>query len=176
MRPSSGRAPEPRPSPGDPAPIEMGPAWRWEAGDEAANASCFARRRSAVATVIVLAMTLATMLAWSFDPDRQCETGFSTLVSCTFEWSSTSVGQSNPIFTTPSSATSIGQSGSHDTSQLGYADATSWAVAHCPRNYIARRLLCATPSVAAPAQAASDDLATGLPVPRPWVLRTAKPT
>jgi hypothetical protein len=53
-------------------------------------------------------------------------------------------------------------------------DTTSWALAECPQNYIARHLLCATPSVAAPAQAASDDRATGLPVPKPWVLRTAK--
>jgi hypothetical protein len=36
------------------------------------------------------------------------------------------------------------------------------------------RLLCAAPSAAAPAQAASDDIATGLPRPKPWVLTTAK--
>src|SRR5262249_20721740 len=51
---------------------------------------------------------------------------------------------------------------------------TSWAVAECPDNAIARRLLCAVPSSAAPAQAVSDDLATGLPRPRPWVLTTGK--
>jgi hypothetical protein len=50
----------------------------------------------------------------------------------------------------------------------------SWAVADCPRNYIARRLLCAAASNAAPAQAADDDLVTGLPRPKPWLLTTAK--
>jgi hypothetical protein len=57
----------------------------------------------------------------------------------------------------------------------GYAEQTSWAVAQCPQNYIAKRLLCAA-SVAGPAQAASDDLATGLPRPKPWVLTAAKKT
>jgi hypothetical protein len=39
---------------------------------------------------------------------------------------------------------------------------------------ITRHLLCAVPSDAAPVQAASDDLATGLPRPKPWLLTTAK--
>src|ERR1700730_18637368 len=43
-----------------------------------------------------------------------------------------------------------------------------------PRNYIARRLLCAAASGAAPAQAADDDSVTGLPRPKPWLLTTAK--
>src|SRR5262249_13462388 len=45
-----------------------------------------------------------------------------------------------------------------------------------PKNYIGKRLLCAVPSDAAPIQAASDDLATGLPRPKPWVLTTGKKT
>ena len=43
-----------------------------------------------------------------------------------------------------------------------------------PRNYIARRLLCAAGSDAAPAQAANDDPVTGLPRPKPWLLTTSK--
>jgi hypothetical protein len=50
----------------------------------------------------------------------------------------------------------------------------TWAVAKCPQDYIARRLLCAVASDAAPVQAASDDLATGLPRPKPWLITTAK--
>ena len=53
-------------------------------------------------------------------------------------------------------------------------DVTAWAVAHCPADYISRHLLCAVPSDAAPVQAANDDLATGLPRPKPWLLTTAK--
>jgi hypothetical protein len=93
------------------------------------------------------------------------------LISCTFKWSSITTGQSSPIFTTPSSSTSTTPASSRETFQPVSVDVTSWAVAHCPRNYIAKRLLCAAASVAAPA---SDDLATGLPLPKPWVLRTAK--
>jgi hypothetical protein len=51
---------------------------------------------------------------------------------------------------------------------------TSWAVADCPKNTIARRLLCAAAFDAAPAQAADDDAVTGLPRPKPWLLTTAK--
>ena len=116
-----------------------------------------------VATVVVLTAALARVE----DPHHQCETGFSTLASCTFHWSSTSIGQSSPIFATPSSATSTTPSRSPTIVQ-----SASWAVADCPTNYIAKRLLCA--AVAAPAQAASDDLMTGLPLPKPWLLRTAK--
>ena len=63
---------------------------------------------------------------------------------------------------------------SHPIGTILSVDATSWAVARCPENYIAKRLLCATAFVAAPAQAASDDPVTALPVPKPWGLRTAK--
>jgi len=131
----------------------------------------------AVAIVVVLVVTLAIAVARSFDPGHQCETGFSPLlVSCTFHWSSTVTRQSTPIFTTPStSATSKSTSTTPSSpDQPGYSDATSWAVADCPRNSVARRLLCATPSVATPAQSVIEDLVTGLPLPKPWFLKTAK--
>jgi hypothetical protein len=63
---------------------------------------------------------------------------------------------------------------SHPIGTILWVETTSWAVAQCPENYIAKRLLCAAPSVGAPAQAASDDLVTALPLPKPWVLKTAK--
>ncbi|WP_092512845.1 hypothetical protein [Afipia sp. GAS231] len=47
-------------------------------------------------------------------------------------------------------------------------------MAQCPRNTIANRLLCAVPSAASPAEAASDDRVTGLPRPKPWLITTAK--
>ena len=92
-----------------------------------------------VATVVVLSVALARVM----DPSHYCETGFSKLVSCTFQWSSKSIGQGTPIFTTPSSPP--------PTFQPSYVDVTLWAVAHCPQNYIAKRLLCAAPSGAAAA-------------------------
>jgi hypothetical protein len=108
------------------------------------------------------------------DPQHYCETGFSKLINCTYHRSSITTGQSTPIFTTPSNATSTLPSGSPDTFRPSYVDVTSWGVADCPRNYIARRLLCAVPSEEAPAQAADDDPVTGLPRPKPWLLTTAK--
>jgi hypothetical protein len=117
----------------------------------------------AVATVVGLSAALTRVL----DPHGQCETGFSTLIDCTYHASSRTTTQGRPIFTTSTApAHPIGTILSHDE--------TSWAVADCPQNYIAKRLLCAVPSVAAPVQAASDDVVTGLPLPKPWVLRTAK--
>jgi len=123
----------------------------------------------AVATAVASVVGLSVALTRVLDPHHQCETGFSTFSSCTYHWSSRITRQGSPIFTTPASSTSTIQSSSHDT--IESVDATSWAVADCPRNYIAKRLLCAAASVAAPA---SDDLATGLPRPKPWVLTTAK--
>lgn len=120
------------------------------------------------ATVVVLTNALLKAM----DPHHYCETGFSKLISCTYHWSSKSTHQSTPIFATPSNATSTAPSGSRDTFQPTYIDVTSWAVADCPRNYIIRRLLCA--SDAAQAQAADDDAVTGLPRPKPWFLTTAK--
>ena len=77
--------------------------------------------------------------------------------------------------------TELGHSSSHRIRRSGYDDVTSWAVTSlCPQDYIAKRLPCAVASVAAPAQAASDDLevelsdATGLPLPKRRVLTTAK--
>ncbi len=115
---------------------------------------------AAVATYVVL----STALTRALDPDHQCETGFSTLVSCTLQWSSKRVSQSTPDIHFPV------ELGSQHMFKPGYVDATSWAIAQCPENDIAKRLLCAV----GPAQAASDDRVTGLPLPKPWVLRTAK--
>lgn len=126
----------------------------------------------AVATVFVLADAtvdvLAGVLVRGLDPYENCVTGFSRLTGCSFNWSWTRVRQSTPIFTTPASATSATPSKPHH--PPGYEDITSWAVAQCPENDIAKRLLCAT----GPLAAARDDAATGLPLPRPWLLRTAK--
>jgi len=118
----------------------------------------------AVATVVATVVALSAALPRVLDPHHQCETGFSTLSSCTYQWSSRTVTQGTPIFGTPS----------HPIGTILSVDTTSWAVAQCPENYIAKRLLCAAPSVGAPAQAGSDDLVTALPLPKPWVLRTAK--
>jgi hypothetical protein len=126
----------------------------------------------AVATAAATVVVLAGALARGLDPHHYCETGFSPLISCNLHWSSRSTGRGTPIFTTPSSSTSTIPSSSPRTFRT--VDVTSWAVARCPENYIANRLLCAVPSDAAPTQAASDDLATGLPRPKPWVLTTGK--
>jgi hypothetical protein len=93
------------------------------------------------------------------------------LIDCTYQWSSTTVtqGTPDPAFATPSSTPPSNPIGT-----ILSVDTTSWAIARCPENYIAKRLLCAAASVAAPAQAAGDDLVTGLPRPKPWVLITAK--
>jgi hypothetical protein len=128
----------------------------------------------AVASVVGLAAA-SVALSRVLDPHHYCETGFSTLVSCTLQWSSTSVSQGtpDPAFAALSGSTSTAPSSPRHTP--GYAEQTSFAIAQCPENYIAKRLLCAA-SVAGPAQAASDDLATGLPRPKPWVLTMAKKT
>jgi hypothetical protein len=118
----------------------------------------------AIATVVAMVVVLTAALARGLDPHHQCETGFSTLSNCTYQWSSTTQTQGTPMFGPPS----------HPIGTILWVETTSWAVAQCPENYIAKRLLCAAPSVGAPAQAASDDLVTALPLPKPWVLRTAK--
>jgi hypothetical protein len=124
----------------------------------------------AVTTVVVLTEALAKVV----DPHHYCDTGFSKLIKCTYHLSTRTRSQSTPIFATPSNATSTIPSDSRDgTSRLISVDVTSWGVAECPRNYIARRLLCAVASDAA-AQAADDDPATGLPRPKPWLVTTAK--
>jgi hypothetical protein len=125
----------------------------------------------AVVTAIATVFVLTGALAKAVDPQGNCDTGFSRWINCTYHWSSKSTHQSTPIFTTPSNATSTIPSGSRETFRPTY-DVTSWAVADCPSNYIARRLLCA--SDAAPAQASDDDAVTGLPRPKPWLVTTAK--
>jgi hypothetical protein len=114
----------------------------------------------AVATLVVLTGALAKAI----DPQNYCETGFSKLVDCTYHWSSKSISQGTPIFTNRSPAPF----------QPSYTDVTSWAIAQCPQNYVARRLLCATASGATSAQTASDDGTSGLPRPKPWLVTTAK--
>jgi len=127
----------------------------------------------AVAMAVATVFVLTGALAKTIDPQHYCDTGFSRLSNCTYHWSSKTISQSTPIFTSPSNATSTIPSGSRDTFRPTY-DVTSWAVADCPRNYIARRLLCAVASDASPAQAADDDPVTGLPRPKPWLVTTAK--
>jgi hypothetical protein len=119
----------------------------------------------AVATVGATVVGLSMALARIVDPNHQCETGFSILINCTYHLSSTKTvqGRPNPAFTsTPPS---------HPIGTILSFDETAWALADCPENDIARRLLCA---VTVPAQPASDDAVTGLPLPKPWVLRTAR--
>jgi hypothetical protein len=126
-----------------------------------------------VATAVTTLVVLTAAFAKAMDPQHYCETGFSKLINCTYHWSSRTIGQSTPIFTTPSNASTT-PSGAHDTFRPIYVDVTSWGVADCPRNYIARRLLCADASDAAPVQSADDDPVTGLPRPKPWLVTTAK--
>src|SRR5438874_1470128 len=109
----------------------------------------------AVATAVVSVVVLTAALATALDPQHNCESGFSTLINCSYHWSSTTTRQGTPIFNTPANATSATPSGEPD--RLLFVDVTSWAVVDCPRNYIARRLLCAGASEAAPVQAADDD-------------------
>jgi hypothetical protein len=125
----------------------------------------------AVFVVVVLTGALAAF-AKVVDPGHYCDTGFSNWVSCTVHWSSKSTHQSTP--TTPSSSVTVSPSSSRDTFEPDTIDVTMWAVARCPENYIAKRLLCSGASVAAPVQTASNDLASSLPLPKPWVIRTAK--
>lgn len=114
-------------------------------------------------TVGALTVALAKVL----DPYDYCTTGFSRLVSCNLHWSSRTVTQREPMFptTTLSTPLKLGES---------VSDKTAWAIAQCPQNAIARRLLCAVASGATPVEAASDDLASGLPRPKPWLLTTGQ--
>jgi hypothetical protein len=85
------------------------------------------------------------------------------LSGCRYHGSSSTTTQDTPAF--PSSYTPSVPIGT-----ILSFEKTAWAVADCPENYIAKRLLCAP----APVQAGRDDAATGLPLPKPWVLRTAR--
>jgi hypothetical protein len=96
------------------------------------------------------------------------------LIECRYHWSSRTTGQGNRIFNALANTTSATPSETRDTYRPLFVDVTSWAVADCPKNYIARRLLCAGTSSAAPVQAADDDAVTGLPRPKPWLVTTAK--
>jgi hypothetical protein len=135
----------------------------------------------AVASLVVLAAGLARGA-----DHRHCKIGF-LWISCS--WSSTAVTRGIPGIpsssftadTTPSGSVTRSIARSNRRYGSGYEDVTSWAVTSlCPQDYIAKRLPCAVASVAAPAQAASDELevelsdATGLPLPKRWVLTTAK--
>lgn len=111
----------------------------------------------------VSAMALPSVL----DPYHYCNSGFSRAVSCSYRYSSRSTHQGTPVF--PPAADAAPREPQPDT-----IDVTSWAVAHCPRNGIARQMLCAPTSVAAASPGEGDDHTTGLPLPRPWLLTTAK--
>jgi hypothetical protein len=126
----------------------------------------------AVATIVTTFFVLSAALARVVDPHNSCETGFSTLITCKFHRLSRTVHQGEPVF--PPDPTSAIASDAPRTVHPDYAAATSWGVALCPQNHLARRLLCAIPSVATPVEAASDDLVTGLPRPKPWLITTAE--
>jgi hypothetical protein len=128
----------------------------------------------AVATAVATVGVLTAAFAKVIDPQHYCDSGFSTLINCTYHWSSETVRQGTPVFTAPSNATGALPPGSRETSRPIFDDVTAWAVADCPSNYIARRLLCAAASDGAPALAADEDPITGLPRPKPWLLTTAK--
>jgi hypothetical protein len=132
----------------------------------------------AVASVVVLAVVALTALTRVVDPNHYCETGFSMWINCSAEVSSrtTHQGTPDPAFAARLSQTSTAPPSAPPAVHPDTTDATSWAVAQCPANDIAKWLLCPTPSAAAPVEAASNDFTTGLPRPKPWFLTTAKDT
>ena len=121
----------------------------------------------AVTTVVATYAMLSVALARVVDPQGSCNTGFSRLSSCTLRVASRTTTQSKPAFG-PLAATW------NEPDRVISSETTAWAVAQCPRNAIANRLLCAAPLATSPAEAASDDLATGWPRPKPWLISTAK--
>lgn len=121
----------------------------------------------AVAMLVASYAMLSAALARALDPQGYCDTGFSRLSSCTLRIASRTTTQSKPAFG-PLAATWNGPD------RLISSETTAWAVAQCPRNAIGSRLLCAVPSAGSPVEAASDDLATGWPRPKPWLITTAK--
>jgi hypothetical protein len=123
---------------------------------------------------ITAAFLLTSAFARVIDPGQRCQTGFSTLVTCRLQLSTTTTWQGTPIFSTPATPASNTESTSPQSDKLISTDVTVWAIADCPENFIARRLLCATPSTAPRAEDAVNDPDTGLPLPKPWILRTAK--
>ncbi|WP_143271654.1 hypothetical protein [Bradyrhizobium mercantei] len=127
----------------------------------------------AVVTTAATVVALTAALARAVDPHEYCTTGFSPLVSCKLGWSSRSIGHSDPIFAAASGAPDA-TSSPRPALQPTSVDVTSWAIADCPVSSIGRRLLCPVPSAETSVEAASDDLATGLPRPKPWLLTTAR--
>lgn len=121
----------------------------------------------AVTTVVASYAMLSVALARAIDPQGYCNTGFSRLSSCTLRVASRTTTQSKPAFG-PLAATW------NEPDRVISSETTAWAVAQCPRSAIANRLLCAVPSATSPPEAASDDLATGWPRPKPWLITTAK--
>jgi hypothetical protein len=132
----------------------------------------------AVASVVVLAVVALAALTRVVDPNHYCETGFSMWINCSAEVSSetTHQGTPDPAFAARLSQTSTTPPSVPPAFHPDTTDATSWAVAQCPANDIAKWLLCPTPSAAAPVAAASNDFTTGLPRPKPWFVTTAKDT
>ena len=130
----------------------------------------------AVTAVVVLAVVGLVALGRAFDSNHYCKTGFSPLINCTLEVSTrtTHQGTPDPAFAARRSEISSTPPSAPPPLQPDTIDVTSWAVAQCPENSIARRLLCATPAAAAPVAAASNDATTGLPRPKPWFVTTAK--
>jgi len=122
----------------------------------------------AVAMGVAAVVGLTAAFAKVVDPHNYCGTGFSTLITCKMHWTSRTISQGTPD---PAFAK---LSSEPRRFQPTYTEVMSWAVADCPRNTIAKRLLCAVPSAAAPVQAASDDLSSGLPRPKPWLVTTGK--
>lgn len=121
----------------------------------------------AVTTVVASYTMLSVALARAIDPQNYCGTGFSKLSSCTMRVASRTRWQSKPAFG-PLADTWTGPD------RLLSSETTAWAVAQCPRNAVGSHLLCAVPSAASPVEAASDDLATGWPRPKPWSITTGK--
>jgi len=108
------------------------------------------------------------------DPKQNCQTGFSTLVTCRLQLSSRTVWQRKPDPDWPGSKASTAETSPPEPDKLISTEVTLWALAECPENSVARRLLCATPSTAPRAEDAVVDPNTGLPLLQPWVLKTAR--
>jgi catechol 2,3-dioxygenase-like lactoylglutathione lyase family enzyme len=125
----------------------------------------------AVATVVLLSTALTT-LARTIDPNGFCQTGFSQLVTCRLRMSTTTTRRSKPIIAAANAESGAAAPTEPDTFGTESVSRTAWAVAECPANAIARRLLCG--AGASPASPARDDHVTGLPLPGAWFVRTAK--
>lgn len=123
----------------------------------------------AIAASVVTVAGLSMAFARAVDPNGLCATGFSPLASCHLRWTTTTTRRSPPIFPGPLSATAITPPPSGDTFKHDTVDVTSWSIAECPQNSIARRLVCPVSALSA-----SEDFITRLPLPKPWLVRTEK--